>query len=536
MPTPPAPQASRALRLLAALSVSILTLGSAQAQTPPANLPVLEQQVRTNPTPENQLALGRAYLEAARYRDAQRLFEAVISRDYTSFDAHFGLGQALFALGDLIGARFEFSQLVNLAPERLEAHYNLGVVLARAGQSEAAEAAFTRAIEVGRDKAAPDALASAYRSLADLQRARGAYADAATNYREALTRTPGDVALSLDLAESLFRAESSAAPATGQGAAPATNQPAGQTATSPAGAAAALPYAYAVLSKDPGNVRAASLIADIYASQNLLARGLRELDAAVQAAPLEADKARLLLKRGELLVAAGREREALTAYQGAAQLDRSNAEARYQYGRLLLKTGQTARALEEFSAAVQAAPQRPEPLLGLAGAQEAAGQLDAARASAERAAGLTQDPAIREAADLIAGRVAYRRGQYAAALAKLRPLAARSGSAEVQLWTGLAAYAVKDYAGAVSALEAAAKADPSALVQANLGAAYLAAGRYNEAEATLSGVVAAAPRNAEAWYNLGWALRNLGRDAEARTAFRTSLNLGYARAKGALGN
>jgi tetratricopeptide (TPR) repeat protein len=106
-----------------------------------------------------------------------------------------------------------------------------------------------------------------------------------------------------------------------------------------------------------------------------LRRGLAYLDAWLEAQP---DSVRALLWRGELLLLAGRNREALADYQKAVELDPDESEARLRAGDLLLASHQAGDALPHFAEVLRRHPDHGDALLGLARCQAERG--DAAEA------------------------------------------------------------------------------------------------------------------------------------------------------------
>lgn len=512
MPTRPVPSPRALARALAAAAATLaLASGPAAAQQAACpELGPLEERLKASPADAGAMvALGRGLLCAGRYRDAQRVLEEATRRDYPSFDAHFYLGQALFQQGDLDGALFEYGVLAKLHPARLEPQFNRGVVLARLRRTDDAIRAFQAAVEAGRKAGgAQPFLLDAYVGLAGQQRAKGDFDGAARTYADALAVKPGDPALTLGRAQALVDA--------GKGA-------------------DALPLAYELLNKDPNNVAATLLAADVYAGQKLTDRALRELERGLGTATAPRDRASLLLRRGLILNDAGRKAEAVAAFRGAADADPESWEAQYNLAALLL-ADKPADALERFRAAARLRPEDGETQLGLASAHDALKGYAAAYAAAKAAVPLLANPNSRARARFLAGKSAYLAGKPDQAAEELRVLAeADPRNATYLLWYGLALYAQKDTAGAVRALEAAVRANPN-LVEArtNLGAVYLAARRFAEAESLLRQVVTADPRNADALANLGLALANLGRTAEAREVLQRASELGSASAKRAL--
>ena len=64
------------------------------------------------------------------------------------WDAHFELGGALDAAGELAGAQTEFAEAVRLQPENPRPHFNLGVLLAKQNQFDAAQHEFEETLRL----------------------------------------------------------------------------------------------------------------------------------------------------------------------------------------------------------------------------------------------------------------------------------------------------------------------------------------------------------------------------------------------------
>ncbi len=482
------------------------TLASAQGMPAAGQVQAAPAQEKAVQSTAPGLDAARAALKAGQLRAAQRLFEGAVAAEYGDPEAHFGLGLTLYALGDLTGARFEFEQLTKLAPERFEGYYNLGVVATRAQNGEDALADYAKALDLARGKENAETVSQILNALALEQARKGDFAALGATLGEAVKLSPGDAALKLRLADALFRGG---------------NGP------------DALPLAYAARQAEPQNVSATLLIADIYAAQELPERALRELSGAVQTVTSDASRATLLEREADVHIGQGQAKAAIESLRGATQLNPTGATAWAKLGEQLFARDRKA-SLGAWQSAVKQAPKNALYRANLASVQLALGDFAAARAAAGLALQDAADPATASRAQFVQGVAAYRQGNYAAASKALQSAALKTPAADTYLWLGLSQYALKDFAGASAALEASVKADPALSSRATLGAALLAAGRYPEAEATLRGVVADAPKNGEAWYNLAWSLRSQGREAEAKPAFKTALGLGYAKAEEAL--
>ena len=482
--------------------------GFVLAQTPPPAQPdpaALEARLREQPGDlPTMVALGRAYLDDGRLDDAVRIFEDVLALDYQNFQAHFGLGLALYRKGDVKGALFEFDQVTRLFPDRFEGWYNLAVAYADLGRWEEATEAFKRALALGTEQGlAPEVLRPAYIGLAAALRKKGTPEEAAAVLLEAVASAGEDEELLYLAAENLAMA--------------------GKPKD-------AIPLLYKVLNRDRGHVAAAGLLADIYVGQGLVERALRELDRSLAVANDPALKANLLLKKAMILKGTDPQ-QASELLREATQLDGRLWQAHYDLGTHWLRAGDAERALEAFKKAYSVKPDEPRILVGLAAAyfqmKDYKQALRYAKLASAAAKGSPKADAL-----LIAGKSAYRLGRYGEARALLmQTVDLAPDRAEAWLWLGLAAYALKDLDTAVAALERAVQLDPSPIASLNLGAAYLAKKRFSDAEQVLTQVVLEDPQNAEAWYNLGWALKSLARETEAQRAWKRALELGYEPAR-----
>ena len=454
-----------------------------------------------------RLEEGFRALNAGRYGEATSIFEAVVAKDYKNFRAHLGLGLSYYKAGRLDEALFEFRQLTRLFPDRFEGWYNLGLVLVDQGRFKEAADAFATAVQVG-EKAGLDraALRPAYLGFAQAAMRLGQFDQAANVLEKFYQKHGGDPEVDLLLARALHRS--------------------GRDED-------AVPYLYEVLAQKPGDREATLLLADVYQGLKLADRAFKVLERAIAEAKDEKDKAAFLFKKAALQVGGGQPADrALELIKEAVRLDPEEWRYRYEEGRLLLLLHRPGEALEVFKAAYKLAPEAPEILAGMAAAYDALGQADKAYRAAKLALGLMEGEkpvALR----FLLGKNAYLAGHTREAVEVLAGVVKeKADDPEAWTWYGLALYAQEDYGQAAMALERAAELDPSPEVLFDLGAAYLAARRFSDAERVFSRVVQAKPDWAEAWYNLGWALKALGRDAEAKRAWKRAVELGYKPAKG----
>jgi len=475
--------------------------GDSQAVDPAA----LEMQLKQNPGDVAlMVALGKAYLDAGSNDKAARVFEDALALDYENFSAHFGLGLALYRQGDLRGAIFEFDQATRVAPDRFEGWYNLGVAYADLMRWDEAAKAFSKAIEVGQNaELQSEVLKPAYLGLATAYRKLGKPSQAASVLSKALEVVGDDPEIMYLLAENLSLA--------------------GKPKD-------AIPYLYKVLQQNRAHVAAVSLLADIYVGQGLHDRALRELDRSLAAAEDPQTRANLLLKKASILKPLNPQKAA-ELLEEASKLDSRLWQAHYDLGVNWLKAGDPDRALRSFQRAYSVKPSEPKILVGLAAAYFQKQDYKQAYRYALMAAA-SKEKEVKGEALLILGKSAYNLGRFGEARSVLlKAVDVMPDRADAWLWLGLASYAMKDYKTAISALEKSVQLEPSPLAKLNLGAAYLAVQRFSDAEQILTQVVLQEPNNAEAWYNLGWALKALAREAEARRAWKRALELGYEPAR-----
>jgi tetratricopeptide (TPR) repeat protein len=475
-----------------------------------AELQSLETAARQpNATVGAQIDLGQGYLCLKRPKDARNVLESAVAADYNNFDAHFFLGKAYYDLGDFDAALSEYDQLIRLAPTRLEPYYQQGVIYARLRRTDDAIRSFQGAIDAAlKDETTNknnDLLADLYIALAQQHRIKADYVNEGTAYVSAQQYRPGDLGLVVKQAQALFDGNN---------------------------APGALPLVFGVLSKQPGNADAGVLMADILEKQNQSDRAIRELNRVLDNNRIPRDRARLLVRRGSLELALGRNTAALETFRSAATSDPGSWTARFYFGTLLLAKDPT-NALAEFRAALKIRPDDGDTYLGIANAQSALKNHSAAYAAARSAVKLLKDDATRNEARFIAGQSAYNLKLYADAVTEFRLLvAANTASFPYQYWYGVSLFQTKDFNSAIVALESAVKINPNNLdARSILGAAYLGAKRWKDAETVLLEVVRFDPRNAEAWYNLGLSVINQGKLEQGKTYLRRAAAEGSAAAK-----
>ncbi len=490
------------------LAVALL-LGSVAAQP---SISELRSEVETDPgNVASWVALGNAYFNAGQFDLAKGAFLEAIALDYTSGDAHYGLGLAEFSRGDYQAALFEFSEVTRLHSERFDGHFNRAVTLARLRRAQDAASAFRSALQEADPEATLTDRVQAQLGLAGQLEITGDYAGAAAAYEAALQFEPGNSDYILRRGAALQNA--------GEGL-------------------VALPE-LTDLETRTSDYRVSALIADIYVGQGQIDYAIWSLQRALEKAEAAGDgpaQASTLVKLGALQRSLGRDADAAASYEAAVAVHPGSWEAQYNLGVSYLESGQPRAALPALTTALRLDPQRGEIYFALATAHDQLGQSADALSNAREALNRLSDPEVLTAVRFIAGRSLYRMGDYAAANEQLRSvLQSRPNDAQVQLWTGLSAYQLSDYPSAIGNFERAVQLNPNSIeARVNLGAGYLAAQRYQEAEGVYQLLVEQNPRDSESFYNLGWALFSQNRRSAARDAWVASCEQGYQAACSAI--
>lgn len=457
------------------------------------------------------VALGNAHFNASQHDLAKNAFLEAIALDYTSGDAHYGLGLAEFSRGDYQAALFEFTEVTRLHAERFDGHFNRAVTLARLRRAQDAADAFRNALREADPEATLEDRVHAQLGLAGQLEIVGDHSGAAAAYLAALELEPGNAGYILRRGAALHAA--------GDGL-------------------VALPE-LTDLETRTSDYRVSALIADIYVGQGQIDYAIWSLQRALEKAQAAGDgpaQASTYVKLGALQRSLGRDADAAASYEAAVAVHPGSWEAQYNLGVTHLESGRPRAALPALDTALRLDPQRGEIYFALATAHDQLGQSAEALGSAREAMARLSDPEVVTSARFIAGRSHFRLGDYPAANELLRSvLQARPNDAQVQLWSGLSAYQLGDYSTAIGSFERAVQLNPNSVeARVNLGAGYLAAQRYQEAEGVYQLLVEQNPRDSESFYNLGWALFSQNRRNAARDAWVASCEQGYQAACSAI--
>jgi tetratricopeptide (TPR) repeat protein len=499
------------------MMLPITAVSTALAQAAPAANPcpdteALLVKTRTDAnTAAGFIQLGNAYLCNAGRGNSRELlaaardsFETAIRLEPRNAAARYGLGSVLFELGDYDAALSEYDQLTKLDDKSPVPHYNIGLIHAKLRKNDEAIKSFSTAATLAKAaKSSGDFQRGILTALAQQQNIKKDYKAAADSYKAAQEFAPKDSSLKVSEAQARFDAQQYFE---------------------------ALEVSREVLKTEPNNTGAVLIIAGIYERQNQLERAVRELNSSLTQITDPKDRSKLLVRRAAIERKLGRTNDALKTLNEAVSSDLSSFEARISYGDALLRMpkpdGQA--ALLQFTEARRLRPDSGEALYGVARAYDVLRNYQSAYNSAKAASRqLTDSPRALEAT-FLAGRSAYYIGKFRDAMIEFRALLAKDAkNPQYQYWMGLCLIQTEDYAAAVDLLYQTVTAQPNNIdARVALSAAYIGAKRFSDAEIVARSVVRVAPKNAEAWYNLGLALLNQSKLEEGRRALKTAAQLG----------
>jgi tetratricopeptide (TPR) repeat protein len=93
-------------------------------------------------------ALGMAYANVGRFRDAVATFERVLDVDATSGLAHINIGSIKLAAGDFAGAEASIARALDIDPALPGGYTAMGALLKKTGRIEQAIGAWRQAIDI----------------------------------------------------------------------------------------------------------------------------------------------------------------------------------------------------------------------------------------------------------------------------------------------------------------------------------------------------------------------------------------------------
>ena len=112
-----------------AQSTSTPAQPTAAAQSANAAIGALQDRLRQNPDDQDaMIALGNAYYDAKQYTDAIPWYEKAVAKLPNNTDVRTDLGTAYYYTGNIDKAKQEWTEVLKQDPNKIQAHYNFGVL------------------------------------------------------------------------------------------------------------------------------------------------------------------------------------------------------------------------------------------------------------------------------------------------------------------------------------------------------------------------------------------------------------------------
>jgi Flp pilus assembly protein TadD len=130
--------------------------------------------------------MAGSWLQVGYWKNSIQLFEHALDVTSNNYVAHYTLGNALAAQGNLAGAMSHYHEALEINPNFAEAHNNLGNAMAVQGNLAGAISHYHKALQINPDHA------EAHRNLAVALDRQGKHLEALQHYVEALRISPHD--------------------------------------------------------------------------------------------------------------------------------------------------------------------------------------------------------------------------------------------------------------------------------------------------------------------------------------------------------
>jgi Flp pilus assembly protein TadD len=127
-----------------------------------------------------------SWLQVGYWKNSVQLFKHALDVTSNNYVAHYTLGNALAAQGNLAGAISQYHKALEITPDFAEAHNNLGNALAMQGNLTGAISQYLKVLQLNPDHA------EAHRNLAVALDRQGKHQEALQHYVEALRISPHD--------------------------------------------------------------------------------------------------------------------------------------------------------------------------------------------------------------------------------------------------------------------------------------------------------------------------------------------------------
>ncbi|HEY0737961.1 MAG TPA: tetratricopeptide repeat protein [Herpetosiphonaceae bacterium] len=344
-----------------------------------------ENELRTALTFDPQrssthIALGRLYAhQLGQPAAAVEQFRAAVEIQSDDPLVYRQLGEALLEAGNAEAAEASFKKALQIAPGSHEAQHGLATAYLAQKQYAAAERAEQRALELANNN-----YTLALVGLADIDREQRRFEEATTRYNEALEKDPQLVGAYLGLGRTMLAQGHPELALTyfesGLEYAPKNMQlllGKGEALLQQGDIAGAREIYTQVRQIDSGNAAASVGLGNILWKENKPNEALAALNEAVRLNPNDAETQMLL---GEIYNSLNQPDAAIEAYTKAANVRDDWYEPRFRRGTLLLKLERNEAAIEDLEATIDLNPDFAQGYYWLGRAYRAAGEFEDAEA------------------------------------------------------------------------------------------------------------------------------------------------------------
>ena len=463
------------------------------------------------------------FIHNAYWSDTVSFYERTFAYAPYSWRVANNLGTTYQEKGDLAKAEAYLLKALALKPDNQEAYNNLGVVYSKARRPEDAIAHLEKAL------ALDPKYVEAYRNLGNTYRKLGRREEAKQAYEKALSVRP-DYALAYaglgnlaqddkDFVEAarLYKKALDVDP----GCVEAYNNLG--VIQQKEGGEKALDYYLQAVERDPTNADAYSNLALAYQQAGRQKEALAAYQRLFELDPGHAAGRNNL---GNLYQSMGNAEDAIASYEKALESDPENADACFNLGNMYRQAGRLDDAVAMYTKAVASRPESTDACVNLGAVYQMSGKMDLAAEAYGKA--LKIDPASLEATMNLA-LIAQGRGDIAGAQAYYeKALALQPGNASIYNNIGLMRQGQKDDAGAEAMYRKAIEVDPGyAQAYNNLAILCMASGRSEEAFNILKKSVVVDPKYGQGYNNLAVYCHGQENYVEARRYLEKAKSLGF---------
>jgi protein O-mannosyl-transferase len=260
------------------------------------------------------------WCQSAMYADIETLWRTTIARNPDCWMAYHNLGNILLKNGQKEAAVSLYQKTLKINPDYAEAHTSLGVTLVEDGRVEEAAAHFQRALEINPD------YVQAHCDLGNILRREGKVNEAIAHYQKALKISPRSAEVHYNLGNALLQI--------------------GRVGE-------AISEYQKTLEINPTDASAHNNLGNAFLQTGRVEDAIAQYRKTLVIDPSQAEAHHNL---GAALIGKGQPEEAILEFQRALEIKPNFSEAWRNLGSALLKTGQMEKAVVDFQRALEIQP------------------------------------------------------------------------------------------------------------------------------------------------------------------------------------